>query len=164
MSDEFSHLPDGYHSLTPYLIFKNAAKAIEFYKDVFGATEDMRFEIPGGGVGHAELQIGNSKIMVADECPDVKALSPGTVGGTATSLCLYVADADTIFEKAVAAGAEVIKPIADQFYGDRSGSFYDPFGHMWTVATRKENLTFEEMQQRAADMMKQHGGAPDSAE
>jgi PhnB protein len=153
MSDSSPHIPEGYHSVTPYLIVKGAAKAIEFYADIFGATEDMRLEMPGGVIGHAEIRIGDSKIMLGDECPQMQALSPETVGGTPVGICLYVADVDAVFEKALASGVKIHKPVADQFYGDRSGTFFDPFGHMWTVATRKETLTVEEIRQRAAAMM-----------
>lgn len=153
MSDSTPHIPEGYHSVTPYLIVKGAAKAIEFYADVFGATEEMRLEMPGGVIGHAEIRIGDSKIMLGDECPQMQALSPETVGGTPVGICLYVADVDAVFEKALASGVKIHKPVADQFYGDRSGTFFDPFGHMWTVATRKETLTVEEIRQRAAAMM-----------
>ncbi|MBL6764333.1 MAG: VOC family protein [Verrucomicrobiae bacterium] len=153
MSDSTPHIPEGYHSVTPYLIVKGAAKAIEFYADIFGATEEMRLEMPGGVIGHAEIRIGDSKIMLGDECPQMQALSPETVGGTPVGICLYVADVDAVFEKALASGVKVHKPVADQFYGDRSGTFFDPFGHMWTVATRKETLTVEEIRQRAAAMM-----------
>jgi PhnB protein len=154
MSDSSPHIPEGYHSVTPYLIVKGAAKAIEFYADIFGATEDMRLEMPGGVIGHAEIRIGDSKIMLGDECPQMQALSPETVGGTPVGICLYVADVDAVFEKALASGVKIHKPVADQFYGDRSGTFFDPFGHMWTVATRKETLTAEEVRQRAAAMMR----------
>jgi PhnB protein len=153
MSDSSPHIPEGYHSVTPYLIVKGAAKAIEFYADIFGATEEMRLEMPGGVIGHAEIRIGDSKIMLGDECPQMQALSPETVGGTPVGICLYVADVDAVFEKALASGVKIHKPVADQFYGDRSGTFFDPFGHMWTVATRKETLTVEEIHQRAVAMM-----------
>lgn len=156
MSD-YSHLPEGYNSLTPYLIVKGGAKAIDFYKAAFGATEDMRMEIPSGGIGHAELQIGNSKIMLADECPQMELLSPESTGGTPVGICLYVADSDAIFQQALDNGATVTKPLVDQFYGDRSGTVTDPFGHMWTIATRKETLTEKEMKRRATEFIKQQG-------
>jgi PhnB protein len=162
MSD-YSHLPEGYHTVTPYLICKGAAKAIEFYQEVFGATEDLRMEIPGMGIGHAEIRIGNSKVMLADECPEMDFLSPESVGGTPVGICVYVADSDAMFQKALDNGAKVKKPLEDQFYGDRSGTVFDPWGHMWTIATRKETLTSEEMLERAAAFMKQQGdgeGAP----
>lgn len=163
MSD-FSHIPDGYHTVTPYLICKGAADAIEFYKAVFDATEDMRMEIPGGGVGHAELTLGNSKIMLGDECADMDFLSPQSVGGTPVGICLYVADCDAMFQLAVDKGAEIKKPLQDQFYGDRSGTVIDPWGHLWTIATRKENLTEEQIKERAAEFMKKmaegHGAPP----
>lgn len=159
MSDH-SHVPDGYHTVTPYLICKGAAKAIDFYKEAFGATEDMRMEIPGMGIGHAELTIGNSKIMLGDECPSMDFLSPQSIGGTPVGICLYVADSDAMFQNAVDQGATVKKPLEDQFYGDRSGTVIDKWGHLWTIATRKEDLTVEQMKQRAAEFMKQQGGGP----
>jgi PhnB protein len=149
-----SPIPEGYYSVTPYLIFTGADKAIEFYKKVFGATEFMRFDSPDGKVAHAELEIGNSKIMVAEEYPDRGFKSPQTVGGSASGIMLYVADVDGVFERAVQAGAKVHQPVKDQFYGDRSGTLIDPFGHFWTVATHVEDVSVEEMQRR---MKAQHG-------
>jgi PhnB protein len=149
-----SPIPEGYYSVTPYLIFTGADKAIEFYKKVFGATEFMRFDSPDGKVAHAELEIGNSKIMVAEEYPDRGFKSPQTVGGSASGIMLYVADVDGVFGRAVQAGATVHQPIKDQFYGDRSGTLIDPFGHFWTVATHVEDVSVEEMQRR---MKAQHG-------
>lgn len=159
MSD-YSHLPAGYHTVTPYLICKGAAAAIDFYREVFGATEDMRMEFPEMGIGHAEIQIGNSKIMLADECPGMEFMSPQSIGGTPVGICLYVADSDAIFAKAVEKGATVKKPLEDQFYGDRSGTVIDPWGHQWTISTQKENLTPEEISQRAEEFMKQQGPPP----
>lgn len=146
-------IPDGYHTVTPYFTVRNAAAAIEFYKTAFGAVEVMRFEMPGGGVAHAEIQIGDSKVMFGDENPDCGNKSPQTLGGTAGGLCIYVEDCDAVFEKALAAGATVMKPMADQFYGDRSGTVIDPFGHAWTVATHKEDVTIDEMKARMAALM-----------
>jgi PhnB protein len=143
-----SPIPEGYYSVTPYLIFTGADKAIEFYKKVFGATEFMRFDSPDGKVAHAELEIGNSKIMVAEEYPDRGFRSPQTVGGSASGIMLYVADVDRVFERAVQAGAKVHQPVKDQFYGDRSGTLIDPFGHFWTIATHTEDVSVEEMQRR----------------
>ena len=143
-----SPIPEGYHSVTPYLIFTGADKAIEFYKTVFGATEFLRFDMPDGKVAHAELQIGNSKIMIAEEYPDRGFRSPQTVGGSGSGIMLYVADVDRVFERGVQAGATVHQPVKDQFYGDRSGTLIDPFGHYWTIATHVEDLSEDEMQRR----------------
>jgi PhnB protein len=143
-------IPDGYHSVTPYLIIKGAADAIEFYKKAFGATELLRMPTPGGKVGHAEIKIGDSPIMLADESPEMGNSSPTTLGGTPVSILIYVEDVDTIFKQAIAAGGEQQKPVQDQFYGDRSGSLKDPFGHVWHVATHKEDVSPEEMDKRMA--------------
>ena len=140
----------GYHTVTPYLISSDATRALEFYKQAFGATEIMRMSAPGGKVGHAEIQIGDSRIMVADEAPQCNALSPQTVGGTPVSLMIYVADVDAMFAKAVSLGAKALMPVKDQFYGDRSGSLIDPFGHQWTIATHTEDLSQDELAKRAA--------------
>jgi PhnB protein len=148
-------IPDGYHSVTPYLIIKGAAAAIDYYKDAFGATELFRMEHEGK-VGHAEIKIGDSPIMLADEFPPMNAYSPKTIGGTPVSLMIYVDDVDPMFKRAVELGGTEMKPLQDQFYGDRSGTLTDPFGHVWTVATHKEDLTPEEMNERAAAA---HGGA-----
>ena len=150
-------IPDGYHTVTPYLIIKGAAAAIEFYKKVFGAKELFRMPGPGGKVGHAELQIGDSRIMLADEHPEMGAKSPASFGGSPVGLMLYVEDVDARFNRAVAAGATVKKPLADQFYGDRSGTVSDPFGHQWTIATHKEDLSPEEIDRRMKAMMKKQG-------
>jgi len=143
-------IPDGYHAVTPYLFIKGAARAIEFYKRVFSATERMRLEMPGGAIGHAELAIGDSAIMLADEAPAMRALSPQTIGGTPVMIHLYVADVDAVFKNAIAAGAFELQPPQDKFYGDRSASITDPFGHQWGIATHKEDLTPEEIGKRAA--------------
>ena len=147
-------IPDGYEGITPYLICKNAEAAIEFYKKAFGAEELYRIGEPGM-VGHAEMKIGNSVFMLADEYEPMNALSPETIGGSPVSLYIYVEDVDKFTEKAVAEGLEVIKPVSDQFYGDRSGHFRDPFGHMWGFATHIEDLTPEELSERAKAA---HGG------
>jgi PhnB protein len=147
-------IPDGYHSVTPYMIVKGAAKAIDYYKQVFGATELFRMEHEGK-VGHAEIKIGDCPIMLADEHPEMGALSPTTVGGNPISLMIYVEDSDKMFNAAIAAGGTEMRPLQDQFYGDRSGTLKDPFGHVWTVATHKEDLTPEEINARAAGA---HGG------
>jgi len=143
-------IPEGYHSVTPYLIIKGAADAIEFYKKVFGATELCRMPAPGGKVGHAEIKIGDSPIMLADESTEMGYTSPTTLGGTPVSIMIYVNDVDTIFTQAIAAGGKEKKPLEDQFYGDRSGTLIDPFGHVWHVATQKEDVSPEEMEKRMA--------------
>jgi PhnB protein len=150
MTSKPKPVPDGYHTATPYLIVKGAAQAIEFYKKAFGATELMRMAQPGGKIGHAEIKIGDSPIMLADESPDVGARSPQSIGGSPVSIMLYVEDVDRIFSQAVAAGAKVKRPVADQFYGDRTGGIEDPFGHLWYIATHKEDVSPEEMRKRAA--------------
>jgi PhnB protein len=143
-------IPEGYHAVTPYLIIKDASAALDYYKNVFGAVELMRFEAPGGKIGHAEIKIGDSAIMLADEMPERGYVSPQTLGGTPLSLMLYVEDVDSVFNRAVAGGAKVDQPIKDQFYGDRNGTIRDPFGHMWTIGTHKEDVTPEEMKRRMA--------------
>lgn len=146
-------IPDGYEGITPYLICKNAEAAIDFYKRAFGAEE--LFRIGGGGmIGHAEMKIGKAVFMLADEFPPM-ANSPETVGGSPVSLYMYVEDVDAFCAKAVEEGLEVLKPVADQFYGDRSGHFKDPFGHLWGFATHKEDLTPDELNERAKAA---HGG------
>lgn len=148
-------IPDGYHSVTPYLIVRDGAAALDFYKSAFSATELFRLEMPDGKIGHAEIKIGDSPIMLGDECPESQAASPQTLQGTSFGLCIYVEDCDAMFAQAVAAGGREIRPVADQFYGDRSGTIVDPFGHQWTISTHKEDLTSAEIDQRAADWMKQ---------
>ena len=150
-------IPDGYHSVTPYLIVQGAARAIEFYKKAFGATELLRFPGPGGKIGHAEIRIGDSPIMLADEHPEMQARSPQSLGGTPVGILIYVPNVDAMASQAVAAGAKVMRPVKDQFYGDRSGTFEDPFGHQWTIATHKEDVSVEEMQRRLEEMMKRGG-------
>lgn len=146
-------IPEGYHSVTPYLICAGAAKAIEFYKQAFGATELVRMAGPDGKVGHAEVQIGDSIVMLADEHPQMGAVGPLTIGGTPVGLCVYVADVDAVFQRAIAAGAKEERPLQNQFYGDRSGTLIDPFGHKWTIATHIEDVTPEEMEKRMAAAM-----------
>jgi PhnB protein len=143
-------IPEGYHTATPYLIVKDASQAIEFYKKAFGATEVMRFKQPDGRVGHAEIKIGDSYIMLADEFPEMGARSPQSLGGLPVSILLYVEDVDALAKQAIGAGAKVVRPVKDQFYGDRSGSFEDPSGHQWHIATHVEDVPMEEMQKRAA--------------
>ncbi len=145
-------VPEGYHTATPYLIVKGAADAIEFYKRAFGAQELMRFADPGGRVGHAEIKIGDSPIMLADEHPEMGYVGPQSLGGTTVSILLYVENVDEWFARAVAAGGKTLRPVQDQFYGDRSGTLADPFGHIWTVATHKEDVTEEEMHRRLKAM------------
>jgi PhnB protein len=151
-------IPDGYHTATPYLIVKDAGRALEFYKKAFGATELMRLEGPDGKIGHAEICIGDSPIMLADEFPDMGYRSPQALGGSPISICLYVEDVDALFQQALAAGATVVRPVKDQFYGDRSGTLSDPFGHVWTIATHKEDLSPEEVRRRSEAFLKQHAG------
>ena len=146
-------IPDGYQQVTPYLIVDGAGAAIEFYCSVLGATERMRMEGPGDTVGHAELELGSSVIMLADESPDVNARGPRTVGGTPVFLHLYVEDADAVFDRAVGAGAKALRPMEDKFYGDRAGEFEDPWGHRWSVATHVEDVAPEEMERRMAEAM-----------
>jgi PhnB protein len=148
-------IPEGYHSVTPYLIAKGAAEAIEFYKRAFGATEVMRMASPDGNIGHAEITIGNSSIMLADEYPEMGYRSPQSIGGTGVSLMLYVEKVDEVFSRSIAAGAKELQPIKDQFYGDRSGTLQDPFGHVWTVATHVEDVPPDEMRRRAEQYMQQ---------
>jgi PhnB protein len=147
-------IPDGYHSLTPYLIVEGAAAAIDYYKKAFGAVELFRMDHEGK-IGHAEMKIGDSPFMLADQMPEMKSLGPKKLGGTSVSLMIYVDDVDTIYKQAIEAGGTEVKPLQDQFYGDRSGTLTDPFGHVWTVATHKEDVTPEEMDKRMAAA---HGG------
>ncbi|MGH9905196.1 MAG: VOC family protein [Pyrinomonadaceae bacterium] len=149
MASAVKPIPDGYHSVTPYLSVKGGAEAIEYYKKAFGATELFRMEHEGK-VGHAEIKIGDSPIMLADEYPDMGFVSPKTLGGSPVGIMIYVEDVDTIFKQAIAAGGTEKKAVQDQFYGDRSGTLTDPFGHVWTVATHKEDVTPEEMDKRMA--------------
>ena len=142
------HIPEGYSTVTPYLIIKGASEAIDFYKRAFGATEVMRFGAPGGKVAHAEIQIGNSRVMLADEDPERGYRSPQSWGGSGTGIMLYLEDVDRVFSRALQAGAKVLDAVKDQFYGDRSGSLIDPFGHWWTVATHVEDVSQEEMERR----------------
>jgi PhnB protein len=142
-------IPEGYHSVTPYLIINGAVGAIDFYKKAFGATELFRMEHEGK-IGHAEIKIGDSPIMLADEQPEMGYRGPQALGGTPVSLMIYVEDVDTIYKQAIASGGVELKALQDQFYGDRSGTLKDPYGHVWTVATHKEDVTPEEMDKRIA--------------
>jgi PhnB protein len=145
-------IPSGHRTVTPYLAIKNAAKAVEFYKNAFGATESYKLMMPDGRLGHAEIRLGDSMIMLADEFPEYGGKAPATLGGSPVSIHLYVEDVDAFFRKALAAGAKELKPVMDQFYGDRSGQLEDPFGHLWWVATHKEDISSEEMQKRVQAM------------
>jgi PhnB protein len=146
-----SPIPAGYNSITPYLVVRGAAQAIDYYKSVFGATEVFRMDGPDGKVGHAELKIGDSRIMLADENPSMGAgyTSATSIGASPVSLYLYIPDVDRVVERAVAAGAKLLKPVQDQFYGDRSGFIQDPFGHLWGVATHVEDVSPQELEERA---------------
>jgi len=148
-------IPEGYHSVTPYLFIRGAATAIDFYKNVLGAKERMRMPGPDGKIMHAELQIGDSVIMLADENPQIGAKSPETLGGTSSSHHVYVENVDITTQKAVSAGAKLVRPVKDEFYGDRSGTIIDPFGHMWSIATHIEDVSQEEMKKRMAKVMSQ---------
>jgi PhnB protein len=149
-------IPEGYHSLTPYLVIDGAADAMEYYKKAFGAVELFRME-HGGKIGHAEMKIGDSPFMLADASEQFKGVK--ALGGTPVSLMIYVDDVDTVYPQAIAAGGTEMKPLQDQFYGDRSGTLTDPFGHVWTVATHKEDVSPEEIDKRLAAMAAGgHGG------
>jgi PhnB protein len=150
MPRKVKSIPDGYHSITPYLCVSGAAGAIEFYARAFGAAEVMRLAQPDGRVGHAEVRIGDSHVMLADEFPDMNFRSPMTIGGAAVHLHLYTEDVDAMVTRAVAAGATLLRPVQDQFYGDRVGTVADPYGHVWHVSTHKEDLSMEELGKRAA--------------
>lgn len=147
--------PDGYHSVTPYLVVRGGTRAIDFYRRAFGATELLRMDAPGGMIGHAELKIGDSIVMLADENPDMGAKSPEAYGGSPVHLMIYVEDCDSVFKRSISAGGTETRPLKDQFYGDRSGSLTDPFGHSWTIATHKEDLSPEEISKRMAAEMPQ---------
>lgn len=151
MDAKVSYIPEGYHTLTPYLFIKGASEAIEFYKKAFNAVEVLRLSGPDGKIGHAEITIGNSRIMLSEENPKMGALSPKTVGGCPFLLHLYVPDIDSLFAQALAAGAKQTKPIANQFYGDRCGGLEDPYGFSWYLATHIEDVSPEEMNRRAAE-------------
>ena len=152
MTTKTKPIPDGYHTATPYLIVKGAAKAIDFYQRAFGASELFRMPIPDGKIMHAEIRIGNSPIMLADEFPERNIVSPQSLGGTPVGLLLYVEDVDARFRQAIDAGGTVERPVENQFYGDRSGTLVDPFGHRWTIATHVEDVSSEEMEKRFAAM------------
>lgn len=152
-------IPDGYHSVTPYLVIDGAADAIEFYKKAFGAEEVFRMPM-GDRIGHAEIRIGNSMVMLADEWPDMGHLGPKARGGTTVSLLIYVDDVDASFRRALDAGATELRPLEDQFWGDRMGSLTDPFGHQWSLATHKVDVDPDEMQRRMAELGKSTESEP----
>jgi PhnB protein len=151
-------IPDGYPRVTPYLMVDGASAAIDFYTSVLGAKERMRMPGPNDRLGHAELEIGNSVIMLTDEFPDMDVRGPRALGGTPVTLHVYVEDADSVFDRAVQSGAKPLRPVEDQFYGDRSGQFEDPFGHRWNVATHVEDVPPDEMMKRAEAAMAGAGG------
>ncbi|WP_322747270.1 MULTISPECIES: VOC family protein [unclassified Frankia] len=153
MTTSVEPIPTDYPAITPYLHVDGAADAIDFYTRVFGATERMRMAAPDGKIGHAELTIGSSMIMLSDEYPEMDAAGPKTVGGTPVTIHVYVADVDATYDRAVKAGAKSLRPVENQFYGDRAGQFEDPFGHRWSVATHIEDVPAEELSRRAAEAM-----------
>ena len=151
-------IPPGYGGVTPYLIIRDAARALDFYAEVFGAQPALRLDYPDGRVAHAEMKIGEGYVMISEEMPDMGFRGPLALGGTSISLLVYVEDVDAVFAKAVAAGAENKRPVADQFYGDRSGTIVDPFGHVWTLATRVEETTEQQRQERWSGILEEHAG------
>jgi PhnB protein len=155
MADKVSYIPKGYNSVTPYLVVKGASQAIDYYKKVFGATETVRMPGPDGTIGHAELKIGDSHIMLADETPSMGAghMSAATIGGSPVSLYVYLPNVDDVVKRATADGAKLLKPVQDQFYGDRSGFIQDPFGHLWGIATHIEDVSPEDMKERMKKIM-----------
>ncbi|MEU4728337.1 VOC family protein [Streptomyces sp. NPDC023588] len=156
-------VPQGSPRVTPYLCIDGAAAAIDFYVSVLGAHERMRMAAPGDKIGHAELELGNSVIMLADEYPDMGFRSPKAVGGTPVTLHVYVEDVDAVFAKALAGGATQLSPVRDEFYGDRTGQFEDPFGHRWSIATHIEDVTPQEMEKRFGQAVRSMGSTPDGA-
>jgi PhnB protein len=150
-------VPEGYHTITPNIVVSDGAKAIDFYKKAFGAEEVLRLDMPDGKIAHAEISIGGARIMLHDEAPEWKALSPQTIGDSGSSLMLYVNDADAVVKRAAEAGATVTMDVADQFYGDRCGNIKDPFGHKWSIATHIEDVELDEIKRRAAKMFENKG-------
>jgi PhnB protein len=146
-------IPEGYHALTPYIDIENAAEAIEFYKRAFGAKEKVRMEAPGGKVGHAELEIGDSVLMLADPFPQSSIKTPKELGATTVTLVMYVEDVDAVVQQAVDAGATVTTPVEDKFWGDRFGSVTDPYGHSWSIGTHVEDVSPQEMEERGRAAM-----------
>jgi len=159
MTPSAKPIPEGYHTVSPSLVIKNAAAAIEFYKKAFGAKERGRMPGPDGRLMHAELQIGDSVVMICDEMPEYGTRSPQTLGGTPVSLFLYVPDVDASFQQAIAVGATSTMPVADMFWGDRFGKLADPYGHEWSLATHKEDLTHEEIERRGREFISKSAGA-----
>ena len=149
MTSNVKAIPEGYHSITPFLVVKNCADAIEFYKKAFDAEERYRMNMPDGKVGHAELKIGDSVLMLADEFSEMKSLSPKSIGGSPVSMYVYVQDVDAMFNNAVSAGGIVLDGVKDQFWGDRHGRLEDPYGHLWSIATHKKDLSPDEMKSAA---------------
>jgi len=154
MAAKVNAIPEGYEGATPYLCVKDAAGALDFYKKAFGATEIMRFPMPDGKIGHAEFKIGKAIVMLADEFPEQGFFSPPTIGGSPVQIMVYVEDVDSVVKQAERAGAKLVSPVADQFYGDRSGKLEDPYGHHWYIATHKEDVTPEEMKKRHEEFLK----------
>ena len=150
MAAQVKPIPPGYHAVTPYLCIKGAADAIDFYKRAFGASEVFRMAQPDGRIAHAEVQLGDSRVMLADEFPDMNFRGPQAIGGSPVHIHLYVDNVDAVFGQALAAGAKAVRPVQDQFYGDRSGTLLDPYGHTWHVSTHKEDVAPDELQKRAA--------------
>jgi PhnB protein len=146
-------IPDGYATVTPYLVVHDAAGAIAFYQQAFGATELMRLADPSGKLAHAEIKIGNSLIMLSDEFPEMNQRSAQSIGGTPVSMMLYVEEVDTLFRQAIAAGATEVRPVENQFYGDRAGTLADPFGHVWTISSHVEDVSMEEINARFSAMV-----------
>ena len=163
MPTQAKPIPQGFRSVTPYLTLNDAARALDFYKRAFGAQEVMRMDAPGGKIGHAEIKIGESMIMLADEMPSSGTRSPQSLGGTTAGIFLYVENADTVFNQAVSAGAKVEAPLADMFWGDRYGRLRDPFGHSWSVATHKEDVAPAEMSKRMQEAVAKMGQQTKSA-
>lgn len=152
-------IPGGYHSVTPYLVVKDAARALAFYKEAFGAKEFMRLQDPSGKIAHAEFKIGDSPVMIGEEVPQMGFLGPGTLGGSPVCLLIYVEGVDAMTSQAAAAGAKILRPVQDQFYGDRTATLEDPFGHLWTIATHIEDVPPDEMRRRFEASHKQHANA-----
>ena len=152
-------IPEGYHTISAYLAVEDAARAIDYYVKAFGATEGVRMEVPGGNIGHAELEIGDSRIMLSDPLPQASTRPPKELGGTSASVFMYVEDVDAVVKRAVDAGATVTMEVADQFWGDRFGTITDPFGHVWSIATHVEDVPPEEMAERAKEAMAEMGSS-----
>jgi uncharacterized glyoxalase superfamily protein PhnB len=161
MQEQVRAIPEGFHTVTPHLVCAGAAQAIEFYKNAFGAVEVGRMPMPDGKIGHAEIRIGDSRVMLADDFPDYGSKGPLALKGTPVFIHLYVNDADAVFQQAVNAGAKPVMPLADMFWGDRYGQVEDPFGHRWSIATHKRDLSMEQMQEGMKQMMEQKPGCGD---